>query len=134
VPIDLGNNREAVNRLWDQSDEGFTDHAEFADDDDDSYNGMAIEFGDFSLELLESRSRILGDDSASLTTLAIPKSPDDQMEIDNDAGSDEDIRGTMASGTDCSSLMDSTPQLSMHGSIANLLANTTLDPTIRQAI
>jgi hypothetical protein len=134
IPINLGNNLEAVDRLWDQSDEGFTDHADLVDDEDDSYNRMAIEFGDFSLEL-ESRSCFLGDDSASIATLGIPTShADHQMEIDNDVETDDEHQVATASATDSSSLTDSTPQLSMHDSISQLLANTSLDPTIRQAI
>jgi hypothetical protein len=130
---DSDHNLEDVDRLWDRSDEGFTGHAERAEDDD-SYNGMAIDFGDFLLEL-DSHSRILGDDSASVATLGIPKSHgDDQMEIDQDADSDDDIKDTTASAADGSTLTDATPQLTIHDSIANLLANTSLDPTIRQAI
>jgi hypothetical protein len=36
VPNDSGSNLEAVDRLWDQSDEGFTDHAKLIDDNDDT--------------------------------------------------------------------------------------------------
>jgi hypothetical protein len=120
-----------------QSDEGFTDHAKLAEDDDDSYHDMAIEFGEFSLALA-SHSHILGDESASVTTLGIPP-PSDYQTDDTDNNSDMDTfedgkPGAPSTVTKGSSLTNTTPQLSVNDSIANLLANTSLDPTIRQAI
>jgi hypothetical protein len=97
VPIDSGSNLEAIDRLWDQSDEGFTDHADLEDDDNDSYNGMAIKFGEFVLAM-ESRSRILGDDSASVATLSIPP-PDRESTDDNDSDTDMDISENAPRGT-----------------------------------
>jgi hypothetical protein len=123
-----------VDRLWDQSDEGFTQHAKLADNNNNSYNGMVIDFGDLLLEL-DSRSRMLGDDSASLATLVIPQTQGNyQMDIDLDEDLDAKVRDTTASATDGSTLTDATPQLTVHSSIENLLANTSLDPNIRQAI
>jgi hypothetical protein len=135
VPKEAGSNLEAVDRLWDQSDEGFTDHAGLAEDDNDSYHGMVIEFGEFSLAL-ESRSHILGDDTASLSTLAIPSPTNYQSDSDDDMETSDDGKpGDPSTVTTGSSLTDSTTkELSIKDYIANLLANTSFDPTIRQAI
>jgi hypothetical protein len=97
---------------------------------------MAIEFREFSLALA-SRSRILGDDSASVATLGIP-SPLDYQVNDTDNNSDMDTSdgekpGTYSTATG-SSPTDMTPQLFVNDSTANVLANTSLDPSIRQAI
>jgi hypothetical protein len=132
VPINTGSNLAAVDRLWDQSDGGFIDHAGLAAADDNSYDGMAIEFWEFALAL-ESRSCILSDDSVSLGTQGIPspqnRDGDDNSDIDT---SESDKPGTNSSVR--SSLTNITPQQSVHDSIANLLANASLDPMIRQAI
>ena len=138
VPIDSSSNLETIDRLWDQSDEGFTDHADLAEDDDDSYNGMVIEFGEFFIAM-ESRSRILGDDSASLATLNIPSQQDNESSDDDNSDMDtteDDQRGTPGSVAETSSLTTDSnpPPHTIKDSIAHLLANTTLDPTIRQAI
>jgi hypothetical protein len=93
-----------------------------------------------------SRSRILGDNTASVATLGIPPTSDDNksvadepfgtglpdpnaMELDTDHTSD-DANTTI----DSSITEESTQNLTLDDSLATLLANESLDPTIRQTI
>jgi hypothetical protein len=62
-------------------------HEDIANNDGNSYNGFAIDIGDFSLDQ-PSRSRILGDDTASVATLGIPTGPDDTVSDEGDDVSD----------------------------------------------
>jgi hypothetical protein len=141
VPVDVGSTLADIDINWDQSDEGFTGHADIADNDDDRYNGFTIDIAHFSLDQ-PSRSRILGDDMAPVAMLGIPTGPDDAISIEGDDDSDhanqddqamdldEDVNTTIGS-----SLTESTQNLTLDDSLATLLANEFLDPsTIRQAI
>jgi hypothetical protein len=144
VPIDAISTLTDIYRHWEQSDEGFTGHTDIAAYDDDSYQDFAIDIGDFAMDQ-PSRSRILGDDTASVATLGIPPTSEDNesvadepfgtglpepnaMELDADHTSDD------ANTTIGSSITESTQNLTLDDSLATLLANESSDPTIRQAI
>jgi hypothetical protein len=137
VPIDSGSTIANIDRNWEQSDEGFTGHADIAADDDDSYHGLAIDIGDFSLDQ-PSRSRILGDDTASVATLGIPQTHDDDDDDDYDVAANsnnpDDMDVEDANTTIGSSLTDPAPHLDLNNSLVQLLSNTSLDPAIHQAI
>jgi hypothetical protein len=144
VPVDAGSTLADIDRHWEQSDEGFTGHADIAADDDDSYQSFATDIGDFLMDQ-PTRSRILGDDTASVATLGIPPTSDDNksmadepfgtglpdpnaMELDADHTSDD------ANTKIGNSITESTQNLTLDDSLATLLANKSLDPAIRQAI
>jgi hypothetical protein len=141
VPIDTGGTLADVDRHWDQSNEGFTGHADIVDDGDDaSYHGFTIDIGDFFLDQT-SRNHILGDDTASVMTPGIPRNRADSSPGASDAhfnsaaGYTSDAMDVEdANITISSSLTESTQNLTIDDSLATLLANESLDPTIRQAI
>jgi hypothetical protein len=134
VPINAGSTLADVDRHWDQSDEGFTGQADIADD-----NGFAIDIGNFSLDQ-PLRSRILGDDTASVATLGIPPTHDDDSHAASDDNSDtagytsDAMEVEDANTTIGSSLTESTQNLTIDDSLAPLLANESLDPIIRKTI
>jgi hypothetical protein len=136
-PIDSNSTLTDKDRNWEQSDEGFTGHADIADADNDSYHGFAIDIGDFLLDQ-PSRSRILGDDTASVATLGIPRTQDDDGDDDSEGAvntnNPDDMDVEDANTTIGSSLTDPAPNLDLNDFLVQLLSNTSLDPAIRQAI
>jgi hypothetical protein len=141
VPIDTGGTLAGVDRHWDQSDEGFTGHADIVNDGDEgSYQGFAIDIGDFFVDQT-LRNHILWDDTASVMTLGIPRNRADSSPSASDAHSNSAAEYTSdavdvedANITIGSSLTESTQNLTIDVSLATLLANESLDPTIPQAI
>jgi hypothetical protein len=140
MPIDSGSTSADIDRHWEQSDEGFTGHADLAAD---SYNRFAINIGDFFMNE-PTRSRILGDNTASVATLGVPPTSnepesdaDDDSEVAIHDPNSMDLDSTPTDDANtaiCSSLTESTQPLTLDDSLATLLTNHSLDPIIRQAI
>jgi hypothetical protein len=126
VPIDAGSILADIDRHWEQSDEGFTGHADLAAAVTESYNGFAINIGDLFVNE-PTCSRILGDNTASVATLGIPPTSN---EPESDANDDSDIAIHDPNSMD----LDSTPTDDANTTIGSSLTESTQHLTLDDSL